>query len=146
MSYLSVQVAVPLWLLLLMVIGLIPLFFQLLKWLKGKGILNKADIVLDNHIKTIVPVKSKPETASKKPKRQNEVNILKLLARRGDQGILLQSIADTLAIDSNVAKSALGYLEGKKLVEVIEGMSGDKFFLTKVGKNYCEKKGYNRAV
>jgi len=146
MSFLSVEVAVPLWVLLLMVTGLIPLFFQLLKWLKGKGILNKADITLDGHMKTIMPVKQKPESTAKKPKRQNEVNILKLLARRGDQGILLQSIADTLAIDSNAAKNALGYLEGKKLVEVIESMSGDKFFLTQVGKNYCDMKGYSQAI
>ena len=145
MSFLSVQVVVPLWLLLLMIIGLIHLFFQLLKWLKGKGILNKADIVLDGHMKTIVPEKTEPETG-RKPNRQNEVNILKLLALKGEQGILLQSIADALAIESNEANNALEYLEGKKLVEVIKGMSGNKFFLSQVGKNYCDMKGYSQVV
>lgn len=145
MSFLNVNIAVPLWVLLLMVVGMIPLLFQVLKWLKGKGILNKADIVIDGHMKTIIPKRIKSEK-EKKPKRHNEVNILKLLSSKGDQGMLLQSIADSLKIESNAAKKALAYLEGKKLVEAIEGMGGNKFFLTQVGKNYCGKKGYIKSA
>ena len=145
MSFLSVQIAVPLWLLLLMVVGLVPLFFQILKWLKGKGMLAKADIVIDGHMKTIVPVKTKPET-SKKSKRPNEVEMLKLLALKGEQGMLLQSMADALDIESNMAKNALEYLQGKKLVEAIGGMGGNKVFLTQVGKTYCGMKGYTQVT
>lgn len=141
MSFLNVSVAVPLWVLLLMVVGMIPLLFQVLNWLKSKGILNKADIVIDGHMKIITPKKVISEK-EKKPKRHNEVNILKLLSSKGDQGMLLQSAADSLGIESNAAKSAFAYLEGKKLVEKVEGMSGNKFFLTQPGKSYCEKKGY----
>lgn len=107
--------------------------------------LAKADIVIDGHMKTIVPVKAETET-SKKSKRQNEVNILKLLAFKGEQGMLLQSIADALSIDSNATNNALEYLEGKKLIDVIKGMSGNTFFLTQVGKNYCVTKGYTQVV
>ncbi|MGD8812088.1 MAG: hypothetical protein PVH16_05075, partial [Thioalkalispiraceae bacterium] len=91
------------------------------------------------------PKVSQPESR-KKPRRQNEVNILKLLARKGEQGMLLQSIADTLGIDSNATKKAIEYLEGKKLIETIQGMGGNKVYLTQVGTNYCGKKGYMQVA
>ena len=141
MSFLSTQISVPLWLLLIIIAGLIPLFFQLLSWLKSRGILDKADIVIDARMTTIIPIKKQTET-SKKSKHPHAAKVLKLLVRKGDQGMLLQSIADTLGVDSSTANTALRYLETKKLIEIIEGMGGDKFFLTQVGKNYCAMKGY----
>jgi len=119
MSFLSTQIAVPLWLLLLIVAGLIPLFFQALSWLKSRGILDKTDIVIDARMTTIIPIKKQAET-TKKPKHPHAAKILKLLVRKGDQGMLLQSIADTLGVDSNTASTELRYLETKKLIEIIE--------------------------
>ena len=145
MSFLSAEILVPLWVLLLLVVGLLPLLFQALKWLKGKGVVKDKDIVIGGEMKFIEPVKTKAET-DKKTKRTNEVNVLKLLAAKGDQGMLLQSIADSLKIDSNTISHALIYLEGKKMVEVVNAMSGDKFFLTQGGKNFCRKKGYVKSV
>ncbi|MEJ2143314.1 MAG: hypothetical protein P8Y24_13360 [Gammaproteobacteria bacterium] len=134
----SVKILVPLWVLLLMVVGLLPLLFQSLKWLKGKGLVKDKDIVIGGEMKTIAPASIQVE---KKNKRVNEVKILKLLAK-GDKGVLLQSLADSLDIDSNTTNHALKYLIGKNMVEVVNAMGGDKYFLTKVGKSYCSKKGY----
>ena len=145
MSFLSAEILVPLWVLLLLVVGLLPLLFQALKWLKGKGVVKDKDIVIGGEMKFIEPTKTKAET-DKKTKRTNEVNVLKLLAAKGDQGMLLQSIADSLKIDSNTISHALIYLEGKKMVEVVNAMSGDKFFLTQGGKNFCRKKGYVKSA
>lgn len=145
MSFLSAEILVPLWVLLLLVAGLLPLLFQVLKWLKGKGVVKDKDIVIGGEMKFIKPAKTKAET-EKKTKRTNEVNVLKLLAAKGDQGMLLQSIADKLSIDSNTVNHALKYLEDKKMIEVVNAMSGDKYFLTQGGKNYCSKKGYLKSA
>jgi predicted transcriptional regulator len=145
MDFLTATVLVPLWVLLLMVVGMLPLLFQSLKWLKGKGLVKDKEIVIGGEMKFIAPAKLREES-QKKTKRVNEVNILKLLAVKGDQGMLLQSIADNLKIDSNMTNHAIEYLAGKKMVEVVNSMGGDKFFLTQAGKKYCNKKGYIRSA
>lgn len=143
MDFLTIEVLVPLWLLLLMVAGMIPLLFLVLRWLRGKGFVKDKEIVIGREMKTIAPVSIE---VGKKTKRVNEVKILKLLAVKGDQGILLQSIADFLKIDSNTTNHALKYLEGKNMLEVVSAMGGDKYFLSKVGKSYCSKKGYLKST
>ena len=68
--------------------------------------------------------------------------VLKVLALKGDAGMLIQSIADNLKIKSNDIKSSLTYLEKNEFVEAVAGNYGTKYYLTQRGKNYCTKKGY----
>jgi hypothetical protein len=145
MSFFTSQVSFPLWLVILMVAGLAALLVSLFKLFKGRWLSVKEDVVIDSSMKTIAPVQHDEETA-RKPKRPNEVKILKLLAVKGEQGMLLQSIADSLQIDSNTTSRALKYLEANKMVDVINAMGGDKYFLSNVGKNYCSMKGYTSTA
>lgn len=71
--------------------------------------------------------------------------VLKMLALKGDAGMLIQSIADELNISSNDIKSSLSYLEKNEFVEAISGGQGTKYYLVERGKNYCIKKGYIKS-
>jgi hypothetical protein len=142
MSFLTTQVSLPLWLLILMIAGMIPLLIKIIKLSKRVGFLGKKWRRIDSTMRTISPA----EKEKQKSKRATEVSVLKLLAVKGDQGMLLQSIADTLKIDSNTTNHALKYLEGKNMVEIVSSMGGNKYYLSKVGKSYCSKKGYITTV
>ena len=87
----------------------------------------------------------------KKSKREHDISsanqpyvkiVLKTLALHGDAGMLIQSIADNLEINSNEIKSSLSYLEKNEFVEAVLGGSGTKFYLAGRGKKYCIKRGY----
>ena len=145
MEYLTVNVLIPLWVLLLMVVCMIPFLFMVLRWLRGKGFVKDKEIVVIGREMKFVEPKTKKEP-EKKNKRVNEAKILKLLAVKGDQGMLVQSIADFLKIDSNATNHALKYLMEKKMVEVVTAMGGNKYFLSNAGKKYCVKKGYIRTA
>lgn len=153
MEFLSQQVSLPFWLVLLMIAGLIPLFIKIfvrinsirMKIKRLMGGSDDEELIIDSQMKTVYPA-HKNDKSAQKSKRIIEAKVLKLLATNGDQGMLLQSIADTLKIDSNNSNHALKYLEGKKMVEAVTSMGGDKYFLTAAGKNYCRKKGYIRSA
>lgn len=68
--------------------------------------------------------------------------VLKMLALKGDAGMLIQSIADELNVKSNDVKSSLSYLEKNDFVESVAGGYGTKYYLTPRGKKYCAKRGY----
>lgn len=68
--------------------------------------------------------------------------VLKTLALNGDAGMLIQSIADNLEVNSNEIKSSLSYLEKNEFVESVAGGSGSKYYLAARGKRYCIKRGY----
>lgn len=87
----------------------------------------------------------------KKSKREHDISsanqpyvkiVLKMLALHGDAGMLIQSIADKLEINSNEIKSSLSYLEKNEFVEAVLGGSGTKYYLIGRGKKYCIKRGY----
>ncbi len=87
----------------------------------------------------------------KKSKRKHDADsaeqpyvkiVLKALALNGDAGMLIQSIADNLEINSNEIKSSLLYLEKNEFVEAVVGGSGIKYYLAPRGKKYCIKRGY----
>ena len=87
----------------------------------------------------------------KKSKHQHDISsanqpyvkiVLKTLALHGDAGMLIQSIADKLEINSNEIKSSLSYLEKNEFVEAVLGGSGTKYYLAGRGKKYCIKRGY----
>lgn len=140
MAFLTQQVSLPFWLVIVMIAGMIPLFIKAFSFFKFGGKSAEDELVIDSQMKSIAPLLEEEE--GRKSKRPTEVKVIKLLAAKGDQGVLLRSIADTLQIDSNSVNHALKYLEGKNMVEVINSMGGDKYYLTKHGKNYCTKKGY----
>ncbi|MCK4865650.1 MAG: hypothetical protein KAT06_09480 [Gammaproteobacteria bacterium] len=68
--------------------------------------------------------------------------VLKILAINGDAGMLIQSIADKLEINSNEIKNSLLYLERNEFVDVIAAGNGTKYYLSARGKKYCVKRGY----
>ncbi|MCW8988059.1 MAG: hypothetical protein OQK75_10390, partial [Gammaproteobacteria bacterium] len=68
--------------------------------------------------------------------------VLKTLALTGDVGMLIQSIADKLRINSNDIKSTLSYLEKNEFVDVVTAGSGTKYYLSARGKRYAIKQGY----
>lgn len=146
MGFLTTQVSLPLWLLIIMIAGMVPVFLKLYRFFKSRGLLGRKDnIIIDSQMKTIAPI-LKEEEGTRKSKRPVEVKILKLLATKGDQGILLQSIADLLKIDSNSANRALNYLSEKSMVESVNSMAGNKYYLTTAGKKYCTTKGYMKTA
>ena len=90
-------------------------------------------------------------TSTAKKKREHLVTeaeqpyvkiVLKTLALNGDAGMLIQSIADKLEINSNEIKSSLAYLEKNEFVEVVAAGNGTKYYLSARGKKYCVKRGY----
>lgn len=68
--------------------------------------------------------------------------VLKTLAKKGDAGMMIQSIADALDISSNQIKNSLAYLEENKFIDAVAGTQGTKYYLAARGKNYCIKRGY----
>ncbi len=68
--------------------------------------------------------------------------VLKTLAINGDAGMLIQSIADKLEINSIEIKNSLAYLEKNEFVDVVAAGNGTKYYLSARGKKYCIKRGY----
>ena len=86
--------------------------------------------------------KSKREHLATEAEQPYVKIVLKTLALNGDAGMLIQSIADTLGINSNEIKSSLLYLEKNEFVEVVAAGTGTKYYLSPRGKRYCIKRGY----
>jgi biopolymer transport protein ExbB/TolQ len=92
--------------------------------------------------------KERKDAAQKSKAPANEVDqpyvkiVLKVLAKKGDAGILIQSISDALDISSNQIKNTLAYLEENKFIESVSSTHGTKYYLAARGKNYCIKRGY----
>lgn len=168
MSFLFETFKIPLWFLIFALACAAPLW---IKWYKKiyrkfivKGsvdkkrhdfeesevqsvdIMKKASSYWDSSI--VEKKKQADADKAKKANIQNDENqpyvkiVLKMLALKGDAGMLIQSIADELNVKSNDVKSSLSYLEKNDFVESVSGGYGNKYYLTKRGKNYCAKKGY----
>jgi predicted transcriptional regulator len=93
--------------------------------------------------KTASPSRPPVDIAKEKSKEKkiDMVHVLKIMSAEGDKGILLKAIADRLKISSHKVQEALQQLTNKKLIEEVVGVSGTKYYLTELGKNYCMKKG-----
>lgn len=159
MSFLTETVAIPVWLLILIIGGLIPLMMKLIKVFKS----NKREEITkeerDNRVllklrtlrKSASPSKSAAEVAKEKnrekarDKKIEMVHVLKIMAVEGDKGVLLKAVADRLNIGNSKVQEAMLQLSNKKLVEEVVGVSGTKYYLTELGKNYCMKKGIIKA-
>lgn len=151
MSFLTETVAIPVWLLILIISGLIPLVVKLIKASKSN---TRDEITMeerDNRVllklrtlrKTASPSRPPVDVAKEKSKEKkiDMVHVLKIMSAEGDKGILLKAIADRLKISSHKVQEALQQLINKKLIEEVVGVSGTKYYLTELGKNYCMKKG-----
>lgn len=168
MSFLFETFGIPLWFLVFALACAAPLWISWYKKFYKKfivtGILEKkirnvtetAEEKVDvfkkasDYWDSSVVEKKKQEEAeiANKTKVQNSENqpyvkiVLKMLALKGDAGMLLQSIADELNIKNNDIKSSLSYLEKNEFVEAVSASYGTKYYLTQRGKNYCAKRGY----
>jgi predicted transcriptional regulator len=114
---------------------------------------NRGDIVKEEHddmvvwkIKTKKPtstaIKLSTEASDEKERKQKEelVQILKILLKEGDKGVLMQTIADRMETNTTKAKHTISKLVDKKMVDEVVGVSGIKYYLTQLGRDYCLRK------
>ena len=150
MSFLSQSVAIPMWFLIMMNVIVILLLLKLFSLVHR---FNRGDIVKEEHSDMVVwKIKSrKPAAAPGKPaadlnkekereKKEELVKVLKVLLKEGDKGVMMQTIADRMGINTTKAKHAMSKLVDKKLVDEVVGVSGTKYYLTQLGKDYCRSK------
>ena len=158
LSFLTNTVAVPLWLFIILIAGLIPLFYNLFKLInhfRRGEIVREADsdVVLwkvRNVKRSASPRKSSTEISKeeeqekKKESEGNIIQVLKIVAAEGDRGVLLKSVVDRVDISNANVQRAVQELVSRKIIEEVAGVSGTKYFLTQVGKIYCTKKGLGK--
>jgi len=96
----------------------------------------------EHDLKTAGKEKTKREHLVTEAEQPYVKIVLKTLAINGDAGMLIQSIADKLEINSIEIKSSLAYLEKNEFVEVVAAGNGTKYYLSARGKKYCIKRGY----
>lgn len=157
MSFFTQTVAIPVWLLLLIIGGMIPLLVRLYKNVvqyRRDAIAREehAQEERDNLVRWKLSTLSKsisPGTAAvdaakekSKEKKADILHVLTIMAEEGDKGMLLKAVADRLDIKTSKVQQAMQRLVDKKLVEEVVGVSGTKYYLTEVGKKYCLKKGF----
>lgn len=75
-------------------------------------------------------------------RKKNIRAVLKVLAEGGETGVLPKSISDKTDINTIETNKALTYLLEKEYAEEINSTNGIKFYLTKLGKQYCVNKKY----
>lgn len=73
-------------------------------------------------------------------KKKNIREVLKVLAEAGEKGVLPKSISDKTDINTIETNNALAYLSEKEYAEKINSTNGIKYYLTKLGKQYCVNK------
>ena len=167
MSFLTATFEIPLWFLVFAFACAAPLWIKWYKFLYRKfikssffknkfadseefdseiSVLKKAtdnwNASVEHELKASGLKKSKREHDISSAKQPYVKIVLKTLALQGDAGMLIQSIADKLEINSNEIKGSLSYLEKNEFVEAILGGSGTKYYLVERGKKYCIKRGY----
>ena len=160
MSFLTETVAVPVWLLILLIGGIIPL---LVKAYKAFIRFKRGDITREEQAKaerdnlvlmklrtlkkSAAPSKSVADVAKEKSKEKKTdiLHVLQIMAVEGDKGTLLRTVSDRMNISTSKVQQAMQQLTEKQLVEEVTGVSGTRYYLTDVGKKYCRKKGFIKA-
>lgn len=151
MSLLSSSVSVPVWLLILLLAAIAPHFVKLFRLIKAY---KKGDIVREEHA-DVVLWKIRADRPSARPKKstvdverekrhqeKSDIrDVLKIMAKEGDRGILIKSLADRMQANISKVQQAIDKLVEKQFVEEVVGMSGTKYYLTQLGRNYCNSKG-----
>lgn len=150
MSFLFHSVSVPVWFLVMMNIVMLLLLAYLFRLVYR---FKRGDIVKEEHsdmvvwkIKTRRPTAKSPKSSMKvdaekeRKKKEELVQVLKILLKEGDRGVLMQTIADRMGVSTAKADHALQKLIEKKMVDEVVGVSGTKYYLTQSGKDYCRSK------
>jgi predicted transcriptional regulator len=150
MSFLAQSVSMPIWLLIMMNIVMVLLLLKVFSLVHR---FNRGDIVKEEHsdmvvwkIKTrkpaAIPNKLSADFAEEKEreKKQEIVQVLKIMLKEGEKGVMMQTIADRMGTNITKAKQVMIKLIDKKMVEEVVGMSGTKYYLTQLGKDYCRSK------
>lgn len=150
MSFLTQPVVIPMWFLLMMNIIVIALLVKLfmLVYRYRTGEISKeehSDMVVwkvKTAKRSAAPKVSANEVAKEKERenKQDVVEVLKILLREGDKGVLMQTIADRMGISRNNAQHAMQKLVKTKMVDEVVGVSGTKYYLTQQGRDYCKQK------
>jgi predicted transcriptional regulator len=82
--------------------------------------------------------------APSKDKEQLKTIILQKLFKVGDNGRLPQSIASDLNMSSIVTNDYLKELTETNLIAKRKTTLGDTYFITKLGKAFCEEQGFEK--
>lgn len=152
MSFLFHSIAIPIWLLILLIAGLIPFVVQILELIyrltQGGEVIKeeRSDMVVwkvKKPRKIAIPKQQSTDLSKQKRKEEKSdmVQILKAIAAKGEQGALLQTIADSIDLAPAKLQPAMQSLMEKKFVEEIPGIAGKRYCLTELGRAYCESKG-----
>ena len=160
LSFMTNTVAVPMWLFILLIAGLVPVFYNLFKLLnhfrRGEIVREMDpdnDVVLlkiRNVKKSAAPKKSatdiskEQEQEKHKESETNIIQVLKVVAAEGERGVLLKSIVDRVDLGNATVQKAIQELVSRKIIEDVAGVSGTKYYLTQVGRMYCNKKGLGK--
>ncbi|TDY00580.1 hypothetical protein [Thiohalophilus thiocyanatoxydans] len=152
MSFLLYSVPIPLWLLILMIAVMAP---TLIKLGKLAYRLKQGEIVREEEGDTVVwkvqnrvrapktPRGASDQEQAKEKEREKKAElaqILKILIKEGEKGVLMKTIADRMGISMIHAQHAMQKLMDKNMVEEVTGVSGTKYYLTQAGKEYCRRK------
>ena len=150
MSFLTQAVTIPMWFLIMMNIIAITLLGSLLfvvnRFRRGEFTKEEhSDMVVWQFKTTKRPATPKKpaieqDVQKKQEKKQDLVQVLKILLREGEKGVFLQTITDRMGTNRANAQRAMENLVEKKLVNEVVGMSGTKYYLTPEGRDYCKRK------
>jgi predicted transcriptional regulator len=81
------------------------------------------------------------EADEKKHEQKRQIaQILKILLKEGEKGVLMKTVADRIGTSILDAQHAMNKLMEKQMVEEITSVSGTKYYLTEIGKAYCRSK------
>lgn len=153
MSFLVQNVSVPIWFLILMNVIMLLLLMKVFSLVYR---FKRGDIIKEEHSDMVVwkiksrkpavpSAKSSAEAAmateqKERQKKEELVQVLKILLKEGEKGVLMQTIADRMGSSLPSAKHAMNALIEKKLVDEVIGVSGTKYYLSQSGREYCLSK------
>ncbi|MBI1424614.1 MAG: hypothetical protein GC149_14300 [Gammaproteobacteria bacterium] len=149
MSFFTQSVSIPIWFLIMMNVIVVALLVKLFLLVNRY---NRGEITKEEHsdmvvwtIRTKDSAKPKttpviPDEEKKREKKEDLVQVLKVLIKEGERGVLKQTITDRMGSNRANTQRALEVLVEKKLVEEVNGMSGTKYYLTQAGRDYCKSK------
>lgn len=150
MSFLVQSVSIPIWFLIMMNVVMILLLLKVFSLVYR---FNRGDIIKEEHSDMVVwkiksrkpaaaPSKASPNLAEEKEREKKEelAQVLKILLKEGEKGVLMQTIADRMGTNITRAKQAMAKLVEKKMVDEVVGVSGTKYYLTQLGQDYCRSK------
>lgn len=151
MSILTHTVSIPLWLLVLLFVIMAPTLVRLFKFLlqfkqaslKIEDRENQMAWTMKNRLRSASPKLAPAASEADKKEQQRKkqlVQMLKILFKEGDKGVLMKTVADRMETSILEAQHAMNKLMERKLVEEVSSVSGTKYYLTQAGKEYCRRK------